>query len=270
MGLTLKSSRFRSSYQAAVVAIHRAGQRIDAKLGEVQLRVGDTLVVLADPGWWERWRDRRDFLLVSPLSASPPPVARHRMPVTVILGAVVVLAAATPISILHAALGGALAVIALRILTPGEARDAIDLDVILLIAGGFGLGEAMSSSGLAEVVAKGLINSLGQLGPVGALAAVVLVTVVLTESVSNTAAALIVFPIALATADGLALAPRGFAIAVALAASASFLTPVGYQTNVMVYGPGGYRYGDYTRMGLPITFTVLAVILVGVPLLWPL
>ena len=173
-------------------------------------------------------------------------------------------------ALLNAALGGALAVLALRLLTPGEARNAIDLDVILLIAGGFGLGQAMLTSGLADVVAKGLVNTLGQIGPIGALAAVVIVTMLLTESISNTAAALIVFPIALATAEGLMLDPRGFAVAVALAASASFLTPIGYQTNVMVYGPGCYRYRDYPRMGLPLTALVIVGILVGVPVAWPL
>jgi di/tricarboxylate transporter len=270
VGRTLKEAGFRSRYQAAVLAIHRAGHRIDAKLGEVAVRVGDTLALVADPGFRERWRDRGDFLLISPLGETPAPTGRHRGTVAVIVAAVVLTAALTPVSILEAALGGALAVLALRILTPAEARNAVDLDVILLIAGGFGLGEAMLGSGLAETIASGLSDVFGGFGPVGALAAVVVLTVVMTESVSNTAAALIVFPIALATAGSLDLDPRGFAIAIALAASASFLTPVGYQTNVMVYGPGGYRYRDYTRLGLPLTVTVVTIILAGVPLIWPL
>ncbi len=270
VGRTLRDAQFRNTYQAAVVAIHRAGERIDAKLGDVSLRVGDTLVLLSDPGFRDRWRERRDFLLVSPLGASAPPVLRHRVPVAAIVAGVIVLASATPVPILNAALLGALAVLGLRILTFGEARNAIDLDVILLIAGGFGLGEAMRVSGLAGVIADGLADTAGRLGAVGALAGIVLATVILTESVSNTAAALIVFPVALATAQGLDLDPRGFAVAVALAASASFLTPVGYQTNVMVYGPGGYRYRDYTRLGLPLTALVVAAIIIGVPLIWPL
>ena len=270
VGRTLRQSEFRGLYQAAVVAIHRAGERVDAKLGEVHLRVGDTLVLLADPGFHTRWRDRRDFLLVSPLGATPPPVMRHRLPVALIFTAVVLLASLTPMPILHAALLGALAVLVLGILTPGEARNAIDLDVILLIAGGFGLGEAMVSSGLADVIADGVVGSLGELGPVGALAGVAVATVVLTEMISNAAAAIILFPIALATAAGLGLDPRGFAVAVAISASASFLTPIGYQTNVMVYGPGGYRFGDYARLGLPITLLVLGTVLAVVPVAWPL
>ncbi len=128
----------------------------------------------------------------------------------------------------------------------------------------------MRTSGLANEIAEGITAALGSLGNYGALAAVVLVTIILTESISNTAAALIVFPVAVATATSLGLDPRGFAVAVALAASASFLTPVGYQTNAMVQVPGGYRFRDYTRLGLPLTGMVLVAILIGVPIVWPL
>jgi di/tricarboxylate transporter len=127
----------------------------------------------------------------------------------------------------------------------------------------------MTSSGLAQTVADGLVDTFGGLGNIGALLGVVLATLMLTEMVSNTAAALLVFPIAMATAANLGIEPRGMAVAVAVAASASFLTPVGYQTNTMVYGPGGYRYLDYTRLGAPLTALVVATILVMVPLVWP-
>lgn len=270
VGMTLKQSRFRSRYQAAVVAIHRAGHRVDAKLGEVPLRVGDTLVILGDVAFRERWRDRRDFLLISPLSEAPAPASHQRSVVLAIIALVIGLAALTPVPILNAALMGALAILALRIMTPGQAVASVDLSVILLIAGGFGLGAAMIESGLAESAAEALVDVLGGLGSIGVLAAIVIATVLLTEAISNTAAAFIVFPIAAATAQTLSLDIRGLAVAIAVAASASFLTPVGYQTNVMVYGPGGYRYRDYTRLGYPLTATVIIAILVGVPLVWPL
>ncbi len=128
----------------------------------------------------------------------------------------------------------------------------------------------MQSSGLAETIAGGITTAMGSLGSTGALAAVILITILLTESISNTAAALIVFPVAMASATSLDLSPRGFAVAVALAASASFLTPVGYQTNAMVQVPGGYRFRDYTRLGFPLTLLVGVIILVGVPIVWPL
>ena len=268
IGNTLREIQFRSRYQAAVVAIHRAGQRLDAKLGDVRIRVGDTLVVLSDRRFRDRHRERRDFLLVAPLGRSPTPSVEHRTPV-LLIGAGVVLAAATGLMpILDASLLGVLALLGLRIMSPGEARSAIDLDVVLVIAGGIGLAEAMRSSGLADELAAGLVASLGELGAVGALVGVVLATILLTEAVSNAAAAAIMFPIAIAAASSLGSDPRGFAVAVAVAASASFLTPVGYQTNTMVYGPGSYRYGDYARLGAPLTALAIVVTVVGVSLVW--
>jgi di/tricarboxylate transporter len=156
----------------------------------------------------------------------------------------------------------------LRIVTPGEARRSIDLDVVLLIAGGIGLSSAITSSGLAEELASLLVSGLDTFGSVGTLVGIVIATVMLTEVISNVAAASIVFPISVAAAASLGSDPRGFAIAIAIAASASFLTPIGYQTNVMVYGPGGYRYGDYSRLGAPLTAVVLVALTVGVPLFW--
>lgn len=268
LGMTLKEAKFRGRYQAAVVAIHRAGQRIDAKLGEVPIRVGDSLVALADPGFRDRWRGRSDFLLIAPLGRLPSVDSARRLHVGVVMVAVVALAALQVMPVLNAVLLGAVAVIGLGVLRPGEARRAVDLDVVLLIAGGFGLAAAMESSGLARVLADGIVDTLGRFGDSGALLGIVLATILLTETVSNTAAALIIFPVAVATATSVGLDVRAVAIAVALAASASFLTPVGYQTNTMVYGPGGYRYRDYSRLGLPITVVTVVLIVLLVPVFW--
>jgi di/tricarboxylate transporter len=268
IGETLRSSNFRARQQAVVVAIHRSGHRIDAKLGDVVLRVGDTLVILADPDFRERWRDRREFLLISPLAPAPPVIDNKRWVVTAIALAMVGLAASGAMPILEASLLAAFAVIAFRTITPGEARNAIQLDVILLIAGGFGLAAAMVNSGLAELIGDGLVDTLGSFGPVGAFAGVVISTMLLTEAVSNTAAVVIMFPIAIAAASASGADPRGYAIAIAVAASASFLTPIGYQTNTMVYGPGGYRYTEYARLGAPLALLVLVGLLVIVPQVW--
>ena len=269
VGHTLKGFRFRGYYQAAVVAIHRAGQRIDAKLGDVTVRVGDTLVLLADPGFRSRWRDRSDFLLISPLGEVPLTPRRGGPVVAVATIGAVLLAATGVLPALEAVLLGVMIILAFRVLTPGEAKNAIDLDVILTMAGGFGLAAAMQVSGLAETIAAGMVDSFGSVGAIGALLGIVLATVVLTELVSNTAAALIMFPIAVSAAIELGLDDvRGFAIAVAVAASASFLTPIGYQTNTMVYGPGGYRYTDYARLGAPTSIAMVLIILATVPVFW--
>ena len=269
VGRNARQSGMRSRYRAAMLAIHRPSGDVTARLNSVIFESGDKLVVVANPGFQEQWRDHRDFLLVSPLTANPPPVVRYRLIVAAILAAVVIVAGLGLVSILRAALVGAVAVIGLRILTPTQIAQSIDVGVVVLVASGFGLGEAMASSGLAQVIADGITSTLGGLGNYGALAAVVLVTIILTESISNTAAALIIFPVAIETAQSLSIDARGFAVAVALAASASFLTPVGYQTNAMVQAPGGYRFRDYTRLGFPLTTMVFIAIMIGVPIFWP-
>ncbi|MDJ0961901.1 MAG: SLC13 family permease [Acidimicrobiia bacterium] len=267
---TLKEARFRGRYQAAVVAIHRAGQRVNAKLGEVPLRVGDTLVIVADPEFRARWRNRTDFLLVSPLGQRPVEDRRGAKR-TMVIALVAILAAATGVvPVLNAILAAALALVLVGVLTPGQAKNAVDIDVVVTMAGGFGLAAGMQASGLAETIADGLVSSFGAVGSLGALLGVVLATMLLTELVSNAAAALLVFPVAVAAASSIGADPRGFAIAVAVAASASFLSPVGYQTNTMVYGPGGYRYTDYVRLGVPLSLVVITTILILVPVLWPL
>ncbi len=270
IGGTLRDAEFRGRYQAAVVAIHRAGHRVQAKLGDVRLRVGDTLLMLGDPDFRDRWRDRNDFLLVSRLGAAPPTTTSSAWIVGLIAVVIVVGASLGALPILHLSLLGAIALVGLGVLTPGEARRAVDLDVILVIAGAFGLGAAMATSGLADRLAGTLIGGLGFLGSAGVLAGVVLATVALLGFITNNAAAVLMFPIAMSTAAGLGLDQRAFAIAIAITASASFLTPMAYQTNLMVYGPGGYRFGDYARLGAPLTALVITTILITIPLFWPL
>jgi di/tricarboxylate transporter len=270
VGKTLRDIGFRARYQAAVVAIHRSGQRVAAKLGGVRLRLGDTLLLLTDPGFRERWRDRNDFLLIAPLGGTPPAASRKAGIVGLVALAIVVGAGSGLLPVLQLSLLGAVALVLLGVLTPGEARGALDLDVLLVIAGSFGLAAAMERSGLAGVVAHGLTSGFAFLGPVGVLLGVALATVALTEVITNNAAAALMFPIALRAAADAGAAARPFAIAITIAASCSFLTPIGYQTNTMVYGPGGYRFGDYARLGLPLTILIVTTVVLVVPVFWRL
>lgn len=270
LGKTFRQVNFRGVYQAAVVAIHRAGQRVRAKLGDVRLKVGDTLIVLADPGFRDRWRDRNDFLVIARLGGSRLGITGKAWIVALTGVLIVGIAGSGYLPILHASLIGAVGLVFFRVLTPTEARAAVDLNVIVLIASAFGLGAAMESSGLAARLATLLTGSLSAFGPTGALLGIVVATVVLTELITNSAAAALIFPIAISTAQALGLNPRPLGIAVAIAASASFLTPLGYQTNTMVYGPGGYRFTDYLRLGLPLTVVVIVVAVLVIPMGWPL
>jgi di/tricarboxylate transporter len=156
------------------------------------------------------------------------------------------------------------------VVTIGEARAAVDVNTVVLIAASFGVGNAVASSGLAGVVSEGLVSALAGLGDIGLLAGILVATVVATELLSNSAAAVLMFPIAQATAAATGLELRPLALAILIAASCSFLTPVGYQTNTMVYGMGGYRFTDFTRVGVPLTITTVVVALVMIPLVFPL
>lgn len=269
-GKTLAEAEFRGRFQGAVIAIHRSGSRVSGKLGTVKLKEGDTLLVLSDPGFRDRWRDRNEFLLVSHLGGSPP-VSAARAVLTVGITLLIVLVAGLGLlPIVQTALLGAVALIVFRVLSPAEARRSLNLDVLILIAASFGIGAAIDRSGLAAVLAGGIDHAFGRAGPLAILVAVSTATVLMTAVITNNAAAVLLFPIAIAAAKSLSLDPRPFAMAVAVAASASFLTPIGYQTNMMVYGPGGYRFGDYPRLGVPLAICVIVGIAVLVPLFWPM
>lgn len=260
VGQTLKEVGFRNRYQAVVVAIHRAGERINAKLGEEELRSGDTLLLLADRDFRNRFREGRDFLLISRIGGTSP-AASDKAPIVGLIGAtMIILAALEILPILQGSVLAAGALIATRVLTFGEARNSIDLDVVILIAAAFGVGAAIESSGLGLEAANSLVDLLGGLGDFGVILGIVLATTILTELITNNAAAVVIFPIAFAVAAASGLDPRIVAIAVAVTASSSFMTPMGYQTNTMVYGPGGYRFSDYLRLGVPLNIAIVATI----------
>ncbi len=268
VGTNLREVGFRSAYQAAVLGIHRSGHLLEGRIGTETIHVGDTLILVSDLGFRERWRDRADFLLVAPLDGTPPAAtSRAWVPVTLLL-AVVALAATEVVPILEGSLVAAILLVTSRVLSPLEARRAIDIEVIVVIASAFGLAAAMQASGLASVVATGLVDLFGGFGDRGVLLGLVLATIILTELVTNNAAALLMLPIAVSAAMATGLDPRGAAIAVAVSASASFLSPIGYQTNMMIYGPGGYRFTDYARLGWVLTLLVLVMTVALVPVLW--
>jgi len=262
LGRTPKEIGFRNRYDAAIVGIHREGQPVIAKLGEVKLRLGDTLLLLADAGFRERWRDRPDFIVIQALDGGDegPAMSRKALFVGVVTAAVVVVAGSGLLPILHASLIAAILLVATRTISAQAARDSVEIEVLIVIAASFGLGAAIESSGLAQILGSGIVDVFSGLGWRGVLLGIVLATVVLTEFISNNAAAALMFPIAMATARGVDADPRAFAIAVAISASLSFLTPIGYQTNTMVYGPAGYRFGDYWRLGMPLTLASIVVV----------
>ena len=267
-GSTLKEVGFRARYGAAVLAIHRAGERIPAKLGDVKLRTGDVLLVLGSPAFGREWSGKGDFLVVAALNGDGPPRTDKVRIVGLVLVGLLLSVTTGFLDILEAALLSAFALIGFKVLTPNEARQSVDAGIVVVIAASFGLGEALMASGLAAEIADSVVAPLGALGDIGLLFGVLVATIALTELISNNAAAVLMFPVAMATAASAGLDPRAFAMAVAIGASAGFLSPFGYQTNTMVYGMGGYRFGDFARLGAPLTLISIVVSLVLIPIVW--
>ena len=259
IGATLQSAEFRTRYGGAVMAVHRADGEFTGQLGRVQLRAGDVLLVLASASFGTRWRGDADFSLVAALD-DPPPSRRHRAWLPIIAAvAMVVVAAIGWFTLFEAALAAALVVVAGGVMSAREAWRAINVDVVLTMAVAISLGGAVSASGLAAEIASLLgSDSVLQAADVGLIAAVLIITIALTELVTNTAAAALMVPVGLSAAAEAGVDPRTIAIAVLMGASCSFLSPVGYQTNLMVYGLGGYKFSDFARVGFPLTIATIA------------
>ena len=249
---------FEERYDTAVVAVRRAGEDVDRTADPV-LKAGDTLLLIAGRRFETRWRNHTDFVLVAEIGGPPPTATRQGPLALLILAAVVVLAATGVLPIVQSALAGVMALILLRVLTPNEALRSVDFGVVFVIAAAFGLGAAVQESGLAQSISSAVVGLLSPFPDAVAVLGILALTMFLTELVSNTAAAILAFPIAMAAATKVGVDVEIMAIAVAVCASCSFITPVGYQTNTMVYGPGNYRFADYARLGVPLAASTLAI-----------
>jgi di/tricarboxylate transporter len=264
IGTTVKATDFRSRYNASIVAVHRSGEKLQQKIGQILLTAGDTLLIDAPDDFTKRWRNSRDFILVSGLEDSAPVAHRQAwVSLIIFLGVVIGMTCFTEQATL-VALSGATLTILLGCISAREAQRAIDLPVLLLIATALGVSKALDSSGAAEWIAMHLLAWAQPFGKVAVLAVIVLITGLLTELLSNNACAALMGVLGMATAQQLGMDPRPVLIAVAATSSYGFATPIGYQTNLMVLGPGGYRMSDYLKVGIPLdiicwTLTVLVV-----------
>lgn len=268
VGKSIREGRFRSEYNAAVIAVARSGKRITARIGDIVLQPGDTLLLEAHQGFVQQRRNSSHFFLVSGVEHSAPTRHERAWLALAILAVMVVVAGFEWLDMLTAALLAGLLMILTRCCTGDEARQSIDWSVLLVIGASLGIGQALDTSGAAQFVASRLINLAGG-HPWMVLVMVYFVTMVFTELVTNNAAAVLVFPIALAAARSLSVSFMPFAIVIMIAASGGFATPIGYQTNLMVYGPGGYRFSDYVRLGVPLDLVFMAVTVLITPLVYP-
>jgi len=268
VGQSIREARFRHRYNAAVLSVARNGERLEGKLGDVVLQAGDTLLLEAQKGFLFKYKNSREFLLISRLSNSAG-VRHERAPIALgIVLAMLLSVSFELIGLLQAGIITAAAMLLSGCLSLELARKSIDFRVLLVIACAFGLGAAIQKVGLATMIADGAMGIAGP-NPMVLLAIIYVATVLLTETITNNAAAIVMFPIAVSTAASAGLDVTPFAVAVMIAASASFITPIGYQTNLMVQGPGGYRFSDYARLGFPLSILVACTSIALIPVIWP-
>lgn len=267
VGETLETANFRNRYNATVLAIRRGGRIIHARMDERRLRAGDTLLIQATDPTVNRLVASRSFIVLGEFRL--PAYRREKLPIALlIVAAVVALPGLGLVPIVHSALGGLVAMVATGCLRPGEVYSSIDWSVIFLLAGLIPLGVAMERTGAAAYLAANVTGVAGILSPIALLAIVYLVTALITEMVSNNASVVLLIPVAVDVAISIGANPFAFALAVTFAASTAFLTPIGYQTNLMVYAPGGYQFTDYARVGAPLQILLAIVTALGIAYLW--
>ena len=268
-GKSLKDVFFNRTYNASVIGLHRGGEPLRGGLGRMPLQMGDTLILLADIGFRRIWQESDDFMMVSPIRDDL--YNRKWAPLCfALLIPMIVLPSFELMPIFATALAVALIFSWLKILDSKQVMQCIDWGVLLAIGASFGISKALVSSGAAQSLATYILKWSELVGPIGALFLIYFFTNILTEVITNNAAAALSMPVALTCAERLHLNTLPVCIVVAIAASSCFATPIGYQTNMMVYGPGGYRYTDFMKIGAPLNILFAIVTCLLVPLIWPL
>ncbi len=266
---TIKQGNFRKKYNAAIIAVIRNGERIRDKIGDIKLHAGDTLLMLSNGQFMREYQYSTDFMLVSGSEPLQLQAKYSKLKAGGVVGFFIVSAATGLLEIVEAAMVSAVLMVISGCVNLQSARKSFDLQVLFTIAAAFGLGAALTESGAAKLMAESIFQLSGN-HPMALLITTYLLTVILTELITNNAAAVISFSLVsgVITALGYNLLPYG--VVIMFAASASFISPLGYQTNLMVYSAGRYHFSDYLKLGVPLSIMVAAIVLIIVPIIWPL
>lgn len=267
---SIKQSQFRSRYDAGVIAVHRKNEKIQSKVGDIVLKPGDTLLLLAGEDFIQKYKQSDDFYVVSRLE-TPKLLNKNNFQGLCSIAILLVMIILVAVGVLSMLKAMALAVIILLIsgmISAEEIKGYVQFHVLLIIACSLGIGTAMTKTGLAQWIADALMAVSAPIGFIAVLVIMYILTNIFTELITNSAAAALMLPIGLEVADSLHLDPIGFAVLVAIAASASFITPIGYQTNLIVYGPGGYKFKDYIKIGVPLSFLVMITSITVIYFVW--
>ena len=281
VGSTVEEAKMLDRFGVAVTGVRREGDRIEEDLGDFVLRPGDVLLLDTKRGFQQSHEDSGDFFLTSEAGGEEPQSESEAekkeqsvgkdlyISVAVLVGIISTVTA----GIFHIALAGILGVavlMAFNVIEPGEAREAVDWRVLIVIGAALGLGKAVEVSGTAELIGNGVVELTLGYGPRVMLAGIVVVTALLTEIITNNGAIALMFPITLSIAEAQGLDPRAFIVAITLVSSMALLSPIGYQTNLMVYGPGNYKFTDFTKVGFPLAVILWTIVIILAPVIWPL
>ncbi len=269
VGKSIREGRFRTIYNAAVIAVHRHGEHLNQKIGDIVLEPGDTLLIDTHPRFVDQHRNSGDFFLVSAVAGFQPVRHEKAWLALGILTAMVAAATFTEMALVNAALIASGLMVIFRCCSTQEARDSIQWRVLLVIGAAIGIGTAVKVSGLAEAAGTLMVDSLSPFGHRAVLFGICIIAMVFASMIQPVATALLLLPIAMNAAQQMQVSALPFAIALMMIPAASFATPMAYQTNLMVYGPGGYRFTDYLRIGLPLNALVIVMTVVFAPVIWP-
>ncbi len=268
VGRSIRESNFRSAYDAAVIAVHRNAERVPGKIGEIVLQPGDTLLMQSSPDFIRHNRNSPDFYLASELPGSEKPRFERAWLAIGVLAAMVVVVS---IGLVPITLAGFLAVgilLATRCVSASKARESVPWSILIVIAAGLGIAQAMAKTGAAQFIAESILDVAQGIGPMGALIVIYFLCMIMAETLHHTAAVAIMFPIAVALAEQVGADPRPFVIAIAIGSTCCFASPIAYQTHLIVYGAGNYRFRDFIRVGLPLNLLCACVALYAIPRIW--
>ena len=278
IGKTIRDFDFYSHYRAVVVAVHRNGEQITTDLDNITMKTGDNLILITDDTFIKNWGDSRVFYMVASKGEIPASKDYRRTALAIILVAIMVLGATfgkhipyktgNTLDMFYFASLVAVLMVWTKIIPANNYTRHISWDILITIACAFGISKAMQNSGAAEALAHGAINLVKNMGPTAVLAVIYLLTTVFTELITNNAAAALVFPVAISAAQQMDVSPIPFCIAIAIAASASFSTPIGYQTNLIVQTLGNYKFKDYLKIGIPLNIISFMVSVYVIPQFW--
>jgi len=270
VGESIRDSNFRSSYDAVVIAVHRNAERVPGKIGEIVLQPGDTLLLQSSPDFMQHNRNSPDFYLASDLPGSEKPRFERAGLALAVVAAMVVVVSLELVPITLAGFVAVGVLLGTRCVSPTKARESVPWSILVVIAAGLGIAQAMSKTGAAGFIAESILSVAQGLGPLGALIVIYCLCMVMAELLHHTAAVAIMFPIAMALAGQVGADPRPFVIAIAIGSTCCFASPIAYQTHLIVYGAGNYRFSDFIRVGVPLNLLCAVTALVAIPLIWPL